>query len=155
MKLLTSTDRDYYSYADGVRDVLASAMKTEKRNYTVYFDCKNDGFIIGIDTNGTKPDNLIKLGVVRVGNLGKYADKADNKEYYSQKRQAFVDLRKEYISNSCTCLSQARKEYGKANVIDEAWVGEAQNPHYHCAAPMQFYDRNIIEYYIRSKSKAK
>ncbi len=64
-----------------------------------------------------------------------------------------TQIHKAIAAYNKTCYitySRAVSEYGKKNVIDEAFVKTADNPYYKCAGQMRLYDKNIIQYHIKS-----
>lgn len=52
-------------------------------------------------------------------------------------------------SGCCVCKTTAKKMDGSQKVLDASFVGFTNNPYFHCAEPMCYYDKNVMLYHSK------
>lgn len=126
-----------------IRSFVDEGLQNGGKLYYVAIDFRNSNVVIL--NNKPKSEWYRPISKLRLTGL-KYTKK-NIYEKASEVRQSIL----RYDKANLICYSQAVSEYGKRNVIDEAFAKKVDNPHYKCAAPMRLYDANVIEYYMNMK----
>lgn len=129
------------SKIDVIRECVRECFRDGNHNYHLVIDKRNGDVVLLRRWSATQ--YFHKIGEVCT------KTKMTEKNVSKIASQLLKDI-KAYDLTSRICFSKAVEAYGKRNVIDEAFLRKVDNPHYKCAAPMRLYDKNVIEYHLKS-----
>lgn len=135
---VSNTIYEWCKYRAGLTGRIEKMMQAhQRREWKIYGDCLSEKFLVTPVKQTAKRYRLI--GTVKTN---------DGTE---QAANDVVNIIRDYAKNLYCCQSTARKMTKNKEILLLAYVGEADNPYYKCAAPMQLYNRYMIEYLTTAK----